>query len=458
MTDAKTEGTSWILHGKANNITIFQSNGPCATQSGVTVFTSKYGSFFDCMEHCKKLGGRSPSMKTLSVYDIIDLEFGAVIPGNFDFRLWLSVTRGQLVDNKLSSFDHWPKDVDVKVDVWRDFYTGQQLDKLPWFNQNHPGDNCIIYYNFDLETNPCIDKKLSAWCPCQSSQWKQSPPLLLRGLCSSSNLRTRDFTRGLWYAPYQLDSDFQQIFYVGGMSTRIDYNKSMNKWILSDVISNTSAESLARKQTYVLGKQNWTIRNDNQRCHEEKEEGLEEYKTELKLSGCNQGFVFDNDDNVVQMEDGEFTCDDGQCVSMKYRCDQLPDCKDKSDEKGCNLLVLIEGYNKIVPPFDKNTSGTIVPVSVDVSLRLMSLMNIDENENTIDLQFEIILDWKDSRISYSNLKKEFFLNALTEENIESIWLPLVVYENTNQKETTRLGTTSEWSTSVTISREGNFTR
>ena len=88
----------------------------------------------------------------------------------------------------------------------------------------------------------------------------------------------------------------------------------------------------------------------------------------------------------------------------------------------------------------------------------MSLMNIDENENTIDLQFEIILDWKDYRISYSNLKNEVFLNAFTMENIESIWLPLVVYENTNQKETTRLGSVTEWSTSVTVSREGNFTR
>ena len=143
---------------------------------------------------------------------------------------------------------------------------------------------------------------------------------------------------------------------------------------------------------------------------------------------------------------------------MEQRCNNLHDCTDLSDEKGCNLLTLIEGYNKIVPPFDMKTSGTIIPVSVGVSLRLLALMNIDENENTMDLQFEIILDWKDSRISYSNLKNEVYLNALPKENIESIWLPLVVYENTNQKETTRLGWTTEWSTSVTVSRDGNFTR
>ena len=85
-------------------------------------------------------------------------------------------------------------------------------------------------------------------------------------------------------------------------------------------------------------------------------------------------------------------------------------------------------------------------------------MDINEVENTINFQFEIILEWRDYRISYSNLKNQAFLNTLTQENIESIWLPLVVYDNTDQKETTRLGWTTEWSTSVVVSREGNFER
>ena len=161
---------------------------------------------------------------------------------------------------------------------------------------------------------------------------------------------------------------------------------------------------------------------------------------------------------MLLTEDGQFTCDDGQCVSMKYRCDQLPHCKDKSDEKRCNLLTLIEGYNKIVPPFGRKSSGTIIPISVNVSLRLLTVLDIDENENTIDLQFEIILQWKDYRISYSNLKKETFLNALTLENIESIWLPLVIYDNTNQKKSTQLSWSNEWRTSVIVARDGNFTR
>ena len=122
------------------------------------------------------------------------------------------------------------------------------------------------------------------------------------------------------------------------------------------------------------------------------------------------------------------------------------------------MLTLIDGYNKIVPPFHRDSSGAIIPVIVGVSLRILSVMNLNENNNKLDFQFEIILEWRDSRITYNNLKNESFLNALTQENIESIWLPLLVYENTNQKETTRLGWATEWSTSVTVSKEGSFTR
>ena len=91
-------------------------------------------------------------------------------------------------------------------------------------------------------------------------------------------------------------------------------------------------------------------------------------------------------------------------------------------------------------------------------MKLLKIVDIDEVEHTIDLQFEINFEWNDYRITFNNLKLEEYLNALREEDIKSIWLPLVLYDNTNQKETTRLGWTTEWSTSVTVTREGNFSR
>ena len=70
----------------------------------------------------------------------------------------------------------------------------------------------------------------------------------------------------------------------------------------------------------MLGKYNWTIANDHKRCHEES--GVlngEGYKTELKLSGCKQGFKFDFWGKMHLDNDGEFTCNDGQCVNMSDR-------------------------------------------------------------------------------------------------------------------------------------------
>ena len=185
-----------------------------------------------------------------------------------------------------------------------------------------------------------------------------------------------------------------------------------------------------------------------------------DYKTELKLTSCNQGFKFMLGKMIDDGEDGEFTCNDGQCVSMEDRCDHWPDCEDGSDEKDCKLFSLAEGYNKVVPPYVKVDSKTrsVAPVPIDVSLKLMKMMGIDERENTIDLQFEITLEWKDHRMTYNNLKRDSYRNALTYPEKETIWLPIMIYSNTDQKETTRLGWIEEWSTSVVVSRDDNFTR
>ena len=101
---------------------------------------------------------------------------------------------------------------------------------------------------------------------------------------------------------------------------------------------------------------------------------------------------------------------------------------------------------------------TIKPVPINVSLNLLKMVEIEETDNTIDLQFEITLEWRDPRITYNNLKKDIFYNALTEDETKMIWLPVLTYVNTDQKETTRLGVQWEWSTFVDVSRDGDFTR
>ena len=127
---------------------------------------------------------------------------------------------------------------------------------------------------------------------------------------------------------------------------------------------------------------------------------------------------------------------------------------------GCRLLVLKDGYNKRVPPISAKGAldRSIVPVSVGVSIVLMEVVSIDEVDHSIQLQFEVILNWMENRATYLNLKEKAALNKITDEDIKKLWLPLLIYTNTDQKKTTRLGEygNGEWRTTVTITREADF--
>ena len=230
---------------------------------------------------------------------------------------------------------------------------------------------------------------------------------------------------------YKLTSDYQdkrKIRFQGLTGTSITYDNEAELWIGNMADSNISITSSASHASFILGKHNWTIKDHKQGDH---------YVTELKMSGCQKG---------------EFTCNSGQCITMEERCNQKFDCRDESDERNCRVLVLNDGYNKRLPP--KNTGNS---VDVNVSIDILRLVDIDENDYSIKIQFEITLIWKENRATYQNLKIEDSLNALEESDFEQLWLPKVVYENTDQKETTRLGSNWEWETTMIVRREGSST-
>ena len=50
------------------------------------------------------------------------------------------------------------------------------------------------------------------------------------------------------------------------------------------------------------------------------------------------------------------------------------------------------------------------------------------------------------------------MNALTDHDTTKLWLPFVIYDNTDNKESTRLGMAYEWQTRVSVVKDGNFRR
>ena len=399
------------------------------------------------MQHCQKIAsGLCPPVVTEEEWKNLTMEIDLITQDRSNFPyIWISATEG---DNKwkLARLDHWPETEVVNNEtqkleavetVWRDFYTGQRLANWtkPYFTNREDTDygetdNCMYARTDNLWQQRSwvewICNSYDTSCPCS---YPAQPLLMLRGRCSSliDNL----------FSPKQLSGDPGNMILLGQYATRIEFNETNNQWVLTSANSLVNAVSRATKVSYLLGKHEWTISNDE--CNKGNP-----YTSMLKLTGCK--------------EEGEFTCNDGQCIKMEERCNQLPDCRDESDEVGCQLILLKNNYNKYIPPIGRAKDGSTIPTNVSISITLMKVVEIEEVDHSIHLQFEINLQWKENRVTYQNLKEETSLNALADSDISKLWLPLVIYSNTDQKESTRLGENWEWVTRVSVIKEGNFTR
>ena len=394
------------------------------------------------MWHCKKIAnGTAPSVITEEEWNNFTMEINLITQDRSILPyMWISATEGDK-NGKLARLDHWPetelvnnqtRKLEAVETVWRNFYTGQRLENWTFYYNSEETMyddtyNCMAAYTWADWTDAWYEWRCHSYdksCPCS---YPTQPLLRLRGLCSAL---INDL-----FSPKQLPGNPGNMILLSRLTTRIEYNDTSSQWVLTDAKSGVTAVSRATKLSYLLGKHEWTISNDVYECGKGKP-----YTTMLKLTGCK--------------EEGEFTCNDGQCIEMEERCNQLPNCRDKSDERNCQILLLEDGYNKNIPPI----SGEHNRADVGISITLMKVVEIEEVDHSIHLQFQISLQWNENRVQYQNLKKETSLNALTNEDIKTIWLPLIVYDNTDQMEVTRLGMEWEWMTSVTVTREGNFSR
>lgn len=61
-----------------------------------------------------------------------------------------------------------------------------------------------------------------------------------------------------------------------------------------------------------------------------------------------------------QCGNNEFSCDSGNCINLPNRCNRLADCRDASDEAGCNYVDIDEKqYRKVDPPIKKDAKTFI---------------------------------------------------------------------------------------------------
>ena len=105
------------------------------------------------------------------------------------------------------------------------------------------------------------------------------------------------------------------------------------------------------------------------------------------------------------------------------------DCQDGSDESSCDIIIFEDFYNHEVPaPADK-TLGT-GKSKIYIGVKILKILAINEVDSTISLQFQLDMKWKDSRLTFKNLKEESHYNALSSKMSSEIWCPVVIFDNT----------------------------
>ena len=147
------------------------------------------------------------------------------------------------------------------------------------------------------------------------------------------------------------------------------------------------------------------------------------------------------------------TAGDAEYGQIRF-CALTQTFRDESDEDNCKMLVMKDNYNKKIAPFEFDYDAEkVIPVNVNITINVIDFLKISEVDLLYVLKFQLLMVWYDYRLKYHNLKKERSLNSLSREEINELWIPFVVFSNTENSESTK----GDDDTEVTISREGNFT-
>ena len=230
-------------------------------------------------------------MNILEKHKDICLEENPMNPANAGKAAWLGLT-------KESSVWYYLNENNKKIG----------LNFTNWSNyQEWDTDTDCSYSNFEGKWSSrvsCSSIELCTICKIIGN-----PFFTVNGLCYDTLF---DFNY------YIVLDDLNRIDYYEGYKASNIINKN-GSWTFTPKRGNDATNSKLKLEIgeYPLGRQTWSVYDP--KCKVSKTE----YRL-VSISKCRVGH--------------HFTCDSGVCINLRKRCDQIIDCDDASDERGCSLI------------------------------------------------------------------------------------------------------------------------
>ncbi|KAF2364669.1 Low-density lipoprotein (LDL) receptor class A repeat [Trinorchestia longiramus] len=207
----------------------------------------------------------------------------------------------------------------------------------------------LLLRNVTVQMRPCYFSLPSSICKVQTSL-----PFFLFG-------KIGKFSR-----KYTLISKPDGTWAIKGFSSIMRYNKT--EWIL---LSNLHKESChSNSSNLPLVRSSW-------QCGEVS-------NLTLAFSSCGPD---------------SFSCNSGQCLTRKCRCDGIAQCDDETDEEMCDFIIKDAGYNDLIipPPLEDETK-----FRAKYFFKVYSIAPIQTSNFYVDVDLVFGVHWMDPRLTIWN--------------------------------------------------------
>nr|XP_045609608.1 uncharacterized protein LOC123765175 [Procambarus clarkii] len=306
----------------------------------------------------------------------------------------------QFLDTCTNTYHMWIGVSDEKEEgVWRRDSDKTVMKDLSWELGQPDGQtiqNCVYMSVFDgkWSDEACGLGILS----CISCTKRQNPPLILRGMCFRTEAETSFEILG-----YINRKPYFHGFY--GLMIFLT-EKGSGSWALFDTRTNATLAILSLNSVtdFPIGRKTWIVKNPV--C-----DLPLNTKLDLSLSPCHNS---------------EFTCGNGDCITKEQRCNSRDDCIDFSDENGCHLVSKPESYRGERPP---DAIELNKPLQLLAKVQVLRFTEINDVGRIVSLEMNVNIVWKDTRLKYLNLKNTMEWNTLSQQEIDSIWRPILEFPN-----------------------------